>query len=315
MTALRRELGRHIAGHSLSMSPLPYEMIEAMVQCFGRSFHYIAPFEQFLRGAGVSRELVAKYSHERKFPRSRHILTELGESEDGCLVQRRLLTELCKLRSLPDEGVNDREAGLNALRHIKELAVSNDLYVEEAKQQATARVERAAARVDVARERAAKLESLRQQFAAALSDSSRASAGYSLEDIFKELCALYEIEYRKSYRTSTQQIDGHFRFESFDYLVEARWRIDQPTTQDIGGFKAKVDSKIESTRGLFISINGFRPEVIRDFEGRGVNIIFMCGEDLIYILEGRFDLSDALRLKIDKAAQEGQVCVILRDYL
>lgn len=297
------------------MSQLPYEIIEAMIQCFGRSFHYRDPFEQFLRSAGVNRELVAKYNHEPKFKWSRYILAELGESEAGCLVQRRLLTELCMLRNLPDSNVKDREAGLTALRNLKELAVDNDLYVEEKRQQAEIRAKRAATSIDVVQERVKKLEHLRQMFSENLKESNRQKAGYALEDLFKELCALHEIDYRKSYRTTTQQIDGHFRFEGFDYIVEAKWREDQPTSQEIGGFKSKVENKIESTRGLFISIQDFRPQVINDFTGRGANIIFMSGEDLIYILEGRFDLRDALRLKIDKAAQEGKVYVSMREYL
>jgi hypothetical protein len=81
--------------------------------------------------------------------------------------------------------------------------------------------------------------------------------------------SLSEIEYRKSYRTETQQIDGHFQFQGFDYLVETKWRVDQPTVQEIGGFKCKVDHKFESTKGLFISVVGFRSEVADYFSETG----------------------------------------------
>jgi hypothetical protein len=116
---------------------------------------------------------------------------------------------------------------------------------------------------------------------------------------------LFEIEYRKSFRTETQQIDGHFNFQGFDYLVEAKWRRDQPTEQELGAFKHKVDGKLESTRGLFVSIPGFRAEVVAQFNGRGPNLILMDGCDLIHILEGRIDLRDAIRKKVERAAQEG----------
>jgi hypothetical protein len=109
----------------------------------------------------------------------------------------------------------------------------------------------------IIKERSEKLESLRKTFTDGIINPDRQSAGYSLEDLLKDLFALFEIEYRKSYKTPTQQIDGSFRFEGFDYLVEAKWRKDFPSEQEIGGFKHKVDGVLESTRGLFVSVQGF----------------------------------------------------------
>ena len=52
-----------------------------------------------------------------------------------------------------------------------------------------------------------------------------------------------------------------YYFQSFDYLVEAKWRKDQPTEGEIGSFKHKVEGKFKGTRGLFMSVAGFRREV------------------------------------------------------
>jgi hypothetical protein len=46
---------------------LPFEITEAMVQCFGRCFHYKDRMEAFLRAAGVSPGLAGKYRTEYKF--------------------------------------------------------------------------------------------------------------------------------------------------------------------------------------------------------------------------------------------------------
>ncbi|MDF0675425.1 MAG: restriction endonuclease [Nitrospira sp.] len=159
----------------------------------------------------------------------------------------------------------------------------------------------------VVQERSRKLEALRKSFNSAVVSSNRQEAGYSLEDILKDLFALFEVEYRKPFRTVTQQIDGHFSFQGFDYLVEAKWRQNQPVEQELGAFKHKIDGKLESTRGFFVSIPGFREEVIAQFNGRGANVILIDGRDLVHILEGRIDLRDALKRKIEKAAQEGIV--------
>jgi hypothetical protein len=234
-------------------------------------------------------------------------LTELGQTEDGGLVQRKILTALCKLRNLPDPNVPDKDAGLDALRNLKSLALEHHLVAHDEIRKETDRKRLAEEREKILRERAAKLDTLREKFSAAITNPDRQRAGYSLENLLKELFLLFEINYRKSFRITTQQIDGHFTFEGFDYLVEARWREDQPTEQEIGAFKHKVDTKLESTRGLFVSIVGFRDEVIEQFNSRGANIILMDGRDLMFILEGRIDLRDALLMKIAKAAQEGLV--------
>jgi len=286
------------------MDTLPYAILEAMVQCFGLSFHFKDSVSSFFISCGVPRVICDKHRDQPKFVWARRLITELGQTEEGLMIQRRILTELCKLRDLPDKDVPDRNAGLEALRNLKRISLEQKLYVEGIQKEKKNRTRINDEWQQIIRERRDKLESLRNIFNEALTSSDRQKAGYSLEDLLKDLFALFEIEYRKSYRTSTQQIDGHFRFEGFDYLVEAKWRKDMPTEQEIGGFKQKVDTKLESTRGVFISIPGFRQEVISQFSGRGTNIILMDGSHLIQILEGRYDLRDVLRILIEKAAQE-----------
>ena len=225
----------------------------------------------------------------------------------GSVIQRKILTLLCRLKNLPDQGVKNRNAGLDAPRRLKELAVEHDLIVREEKQKETDIARLAKERERLIQERAANLQSLRGKFNAAVMSKDRQAAGYSLEDLLADLFSLFEIQYTKSYRTSTQQIDGHFIFQSFDYLVEARWRKNQPTDREIGGFQHKVKSKLESTRGLFVSIPGYRSEVAEQFNGSGANIILMDGEHLTHILEGRKELPEALRIMIESAAQRGIV--------
>ncbi len=289
------------------MEPLPYDVIEAMVQCFGKSFHYKDPVAAFMTSNGVKPTLVNKYRHEAKFVWSRHVLSKLSETENGCLVQRRILTTLCQLRDLPDSGVENRNSGLDALRALKKLAFEQNLVAKEEKEKQENKARLSEERNRLVRERAAKLDNLRKAFNEALMNTNRQEAGYSLEKLLADLFGLFEIDYKKSYRTETQQIDGHFSFQSFDYLVEAKWRKDQPTESEIGAFRHKVKTKLESTRGLFVSIPGYRQEVIEEFNGHGANILLMDGEHLIHILEGRLDLRDALKIMIESAAQKGLV--------
>lgn len=82
------------------MATLPYEVLTAMIQCFGRAFHYKDNVAEFMFSAGVPRLLVDKYRNEPKFVWARKVLSELGETEEGQSLQKRLLTELYKLRDL-----------------------------------------------------------------------------------------------------------------------------------------------------------------------------------------------------------------------
>lgn len=236
-------------------------------------------------------------------------MNELDSLEDGFLLQCRILTELCKLRSLPDKDAPNPKAGFEALLKLKELARDNKLLVEEEKKLSVNRRLFTEEKIKLIQDRANKLQDLRKKFLQGFSNADRQATGYLLEEILEALFPLFELEYRKSYKTLTQQIDGYFNFEGFGYLVEAKWHAQQPTEQEIAGFKRKVDTKLESTRGIFISINGFRQEVIKQFEGEKSNILFITGEDLIFIFEGHINLREMLHIKIEKAAQEGCVLV------
>jgi hypothetical protein len=291
------------------MDSIPYDILEAMVQCFGKAFHYKDGVATFFLTQGVPRLLVDKYRNEPKFVWARRLLTELSETENGRLLQRKVLTALCQLRKVPDSQVPDRDAAADSLRQLKTLALQHALIAKEEAQAVADKAFQAKEQQQVVQDRAGKLEKLKQSFFAAVTNPDRQAAGYSLQDMLQELFSLFEIEYRKSFRNpkNTQEIDGHFCFQSFDYLVEAKWRKDQPTEAEIGSFKHKIDGKLQGTRGLFVSVPGFRMEVVEKFDERGSSIILMDGADLTHLLEGRVDLRDGLRAKIEAAAQRGVV--------
>ncbi len=288
---------------------LPYEIRNQIIQCIGLCFHYKDNVEAFFISCGIDRRLAQKHKDKAKFVWTRYLLNDLDDISDGFDLQKKLLTELCKLKSLPDKDTPNPDAGLSALRTLKELALENKFEFESKKKDETQRRIIQQEKQKIIQERAESLLKLKDLFLASVTNTNRQGAGYSLEDILEQLFPIFDLEYRKSYKTSstTQQIDGHFKYEGFDYLVEAKWRVDQPNESEIGGFERKVNTKLESTRGLFISINGVRKEVIDQFCGKGSNILFLDGQDLIHILEGRIDLREVLRKKIDMAAQEGVV--------
>lgn len=290
------------------MENLPYDIFEAMIQCFGRCFWYKPPLENFFLNCGVPPEIARLGRDEAKFKWSRTVLTELSKNENGILIQRKLLTELCKLKNLPDKEVPDRDAGLKALKELKNLALSQKLYAEELKEKENSSKNKHLNNVQLTQAKSAKLNELKSQLINLHSENNRQKAGFALEKILKELFLLSEIEFKGSYKVeSVEQIDGFFKFNSFDYLLEAKWTKDLPDKKEIDSFKGKIQSKLKSTRGLFISINGFRKEVIERFSFNESDIIFIDGGHLSIVLEGVIELIDLLELVVSKAAQEGVV--------
>jgi hypothetical protein len=289
------------------MPGLPYELTEAMVQCFGTCFYYKDAVASFMSAAGVDHSLIEKHRGEAKFVWARRVIAELAETEQGVVVQHRLLTEMCRLRDLPDAGA----VGLDNLRRLKGLAQERDLVATEAKQRTSQRREAAERRPEVQRRRSEKLSQLLGRFAEAAANADRQRAGYDLEIVLAELFELSGIEYRTPYRTDTQQMDGSCVLDGVHYLVEARWRSAPPSEADVAAFKHKVDSKLSGTRGLLVTVLPVRPEVLAKFEGHGASIVFADGADLAYLLEGRVDLADGLRYKLRKASEEGRLFVPL----
>jgi len=286
---------------------LPADVKNSIIKVCGRSFWYKQPlFDMFAR-AGIPENHYLKYEHEPKFKIARQLIDDLESmGEDGLLLQRRLLTELCKLRALPDTEVPDRDAGLDALRELKRLGQEHDLIAKEERERARRRTDDAEAQIQQARERDRRLRELCETFREMCISSDHQARGYGLEDLLKELFGLFELRFRKSYRAEGEQIDGHFTFGGFDYLVEVKWRKDRPTLQDLLAFKGKVDRKIESTRGLYLAVAGFGEEIIQRLREAGpTNLVLMDGYDLTLILEGRVSLVDALQAKADRASQEG----------
>jgi hypothetical protein len=287
---------------------LPIDIREAIISVCGKAFWYRDPHRAFLLYCGVPSEMYDRFSSGSKYVITRNVLAELDRLGDhGYGIQRRILTELCKLRNVPDENVPDRDAALAAIRKLKELALEQKMYVEETVKKQESKSEEAKRKFEAQTFRAQRVAELRGKFnAMVVSTDDPQSRGYSLEDLLVELFGLNEVRYRPPYKTETEQIDGCFTFKGFDYLVEARWRQAMPKEGDLGILKNKVDKKITSTRGVFFSIIGFRPEVVAEFtRGTTSNILLFDGEDLSLILEGHVSLFDALDYKIQKAAQEG----------
>ncbi|TVX49296.1 restriction endonuclease, partial [Streptococcus pneumoniae] len=274
--------------------------------CFGLCFHYKDTVVSFMQTSGVLNDLILKWKSEPKFVWAKNVINELNKTENGRSIIRRIATEFYKMKNISDE-VQDRDRGLDALRKLKRLiGDTQQNKVNETLNNSYHR-SRQEMKIQLKQQLLQKIEELKTEYYSLFSSDNPQERGYRLEKIVANLFRINDIDYHDSYRnrTNTQQLDGYFRFEGFDYLVEMKWEKNPVNSSKIASLKQKVDTKLTSTRGLFLSINGFRDEVIQDFSNKDAKILFMDGQELAYILENRISLYEALKVKIIGASKTG----------
>ena len=288
------------------MTKISFEIQQQIIQCFGLCFHYKDTVAAFMQASGVPNDLIVRWKSEPKFVWAKNVINELNQTENGRFIIRQIATEFYKMKNIPDE-VQDRNRGLDALRKLKRLLgnIQRDKTNETSKN-SYHRLKQEK-KIQTKQQQLQKIEELKMEYYSLFSSENPQERGYHLEQIIANLFKINDIDYHDSYRNSsnTQQLDGYFRFEGFDYLVEIKWTKDPINSLNISSLKQKVDTKLTSTRGLFISINGFRDEVIQDFSNRDAKILFMNGQELSYILENRISLNEALKVKIIGASKTG----------
>lgn len=131
--------------------------------------------------------------------------------------------------------------------------------------------------------------------------------GFGFERFLNELFTVHKLTPRASFRIEGEQIDGSFEWNGSVFLVEARWRAAPANSADLLVLRGKAE-KSDWTRGLFISMNGFSEKVSETMRiGRKANLIAMSGQDLMLVLEKRWTLFEALRVKMRHTGETGDV--------
>lgn len=145
-----------------------------------------------------------------------------------------------------------------------------------------------------------------QLFGTGMSPQAR---GKLFETFLRQLFNRQSINMGDHFRLKGEEIDGTFKFEGENYIVEAKWQEPSVSTSQLYHFAYKVDGKMHG-RGLFISVNAFSREGIEAIvHGKQIKTILMDGEDLSHVLEERLTLEALLDYKIRAAQTRGEVYV------
>jgi hypothetical protein len=202
-----------------------------------------------------------------------------------------------KLRKL------DRTAADRSLEHLRQLQEIRDAKIKSDRERRAAQ--------DAARQQpTASLDQLRAEYLDLLANkTARQQRGYALERILAELSRLSQLETTEAFRANGEQVDGAVKFDGEHYLIEAKWQERSASNEPVYQFAGKVAGKLYG-RGLFVSVNGFSPEVIRSLViGKEIQTLLVDGEDLILVLEAHLTLRDMIDRKVKAAQTRGLIYV------
>lgn len=160
-----------------------------------------------------------------------------------------------------------------------------------------------------------KLKDLTKEYFILLGSSEPQRRGYRLEKILRELFTVFDLDPKASFKVTGEQIDGAFTFQSTDYLLEAKWQKDLVNAAGLDSLAGKLTRKLENTLGLFLSINGFSEDGVRQHSSGRRLMILMDGSDLMAVLEARIDLIQLLLRKRRHASQTGNIYLRIHELL
>lgn len=293
--------------------------LHALREALAVAWWYKPDLERFVRVCVPHAEIVA---HLNFVVTKREVAAELvgllGAEARYTPTVLDLMRELCSLDdSFPhlarlEDGqlkVVAARAAIHALR--QQYEVHSGLVAEQA--EATQR-RAEARRVSATRQATStRLENLKTRFTAML-EMDRQRRAYELQSILRELFDLFDLDPKASFAISGEQIDGAFSFDGDDYLLEARWQQDPADPAALRDFAGKIDTKLKTTLGVFVSINGFTDAAVRNHSRRGANMFLVNGEDLYAIFDDRARLPDVLLRKRRHASQTGDIYLQVRDF-
>ena len=293
-----------------------YELKEKMVSLAGACFWYWNSFYSFLDSSSVPLDIRLRYPREsfNKYDTMRNVLRDLEEADDKETINS-LISNFYRLSGPVDRESLDVAKAKRLLGEFRAVVGGDPIEAEIDRRSRRNRQEARGKSIEMLRSRRRDLEALNRRFAE-LAGSTELTAqrrGFEIERLFFDLLAHFEFECLQPYRNPGEQIDGHFRYEKFDYLVEVKWMKETAKQADLSVFDGKIRGKAQSTRGFFLSANGFDEMAVDRFSGDAPRIVLMTGEDLALVLNGRMTFDDAMKAKVDAIVRKGLILVLLRD--
>ncbi|MBY8335687.1 restriction endonuclease [Alteriqipengyuania sp. NZ-12B] len=269
---------------------------------------------EFLVGAGCPKAYLPSLLESSRHEVVVHAFSRLGARDDrGYSVFQTLLDRLVNWSYFDPYwfktmGKLDETSARQKLHDLKESVANRNAATTQQRSRAMA------SRKSV--DKSASLKNLKKAFVEIYGEGMTAQArGHLFEKFLKLIFDVNEIPMGEPFRIVGEQIDGSFKFEGENYIVEAKWQDPVSSTSQLYTFAHKVDGKMHG-RGVFISVNAFSNEAIEAIvRGKHIQTILVDGEDLSFILEGQVSLTELIDYKVRAAQTRGDVyvCAVRRE--
>lgn len=289
------------------MKKIDFNTKEKFINLAGACFWYWNNFYSFLETCGIPQNIYKQFGKEGgKYQVMRSILELLERQQRYDLIEN-IAKEFYNL-SPSDENININKAK-RLLGELRNTLGTSFIQKEVEEKESQERIRQNQIIQEQKKLQQEQLLNLKSAFLRLFKESNKQKRGYDIEKLFFDLLSLEEFEYTGPYRKEGEQIDGHFKYEKFDYLVEIKWTEESCKQPDLAVFDTKIRGKAQSTRGFFLSINGFDTNSVNKFTGDSPRLILMDGADLSAVLEDRVSFFDLLKDKIDQLVKKGSIYV------
>ncbi len=295
----------------MSKKKIEFKLKEKLISLAGTCFWYWDSFYSFLNSCEVPKSLWDRYPKGTytKYQVMRNVLERLEENNEIDIINN-IISNFFRLNNAVDRDNLDTNKAKNMLNEFKYI-VGNDPIenaIRKEKEEESKRKYRTS--IEELKYKKDQLEKLNTSFSKLTTGTgvTPQQRGYAFEKLFCDLLQLEEFDFSRPYKTPNgEQIDGHFKYEKFDYLIEAKWTDGVTKQTELSIFNGKIQGKAQSTRGLFLSANGFDENAVTKFSVDSPRIILMTGEDIAIILSGKVSLYDALKAKVDAIVRYGNI--------
>jgi len=293
-------------------------VLHALGQALARAYWYKDDLRRYLTHCLGNPALVGSLNWSaRKWEIAGELVDRLKARED--LYQEdliRLVDETCRMNDFShlrrlEDGREKAEAAAEAVDALRRVAAEGLELREELERAQRLRREKADRR-EAAMSLQGRIEELRGRYLQLFAMPPQAR-GFELEDLLSELFDIFDLDPKRSFRLTGEQVDGAFAFQGIDYLLECKWHDSLIGPSHLRDFAGKVRGKLENTLGLFLSVSGFTADAPGAIAGPGSVVILMDGEDLMAVLDARVGLDQFLLRKRRHAAQTGNVYLRARD--
>lgn len=303
------------------MEHFPNKIVEGLKDAIVKVFWAKQDLRGLLRRSDVPDALVSAQDwNAYKFHITSPIVDALNASPNGLGPLRRLLQETLEYQNGDhllrfQDGQKRKKDAERALDYLRALTKDHDATTRTEREQREARIRQAQEQ-----KRAAafnnKLQEIHERFVAYHSDPNRQGRGYALEEILYDTFVLFELNPQGPFRRVGEQIDGAFYHDGTHFFLEAKWQKDPVDLNDLRDLDGAVGSSLDNTLGLFVSLSGFSKSGLQGYaQGNRPKIVCMDGMDLMAVLGGQIDLSDALCRKRDLAVQRRAVFAPIAEIL